>query len=121
MDITHPTYRYYCERIIRNIISRHKDHPAVIGYQIDNETSPNGAAGPLVQKNFVEYLQRKYRSVDFLNRVWGFVYWGQLVSGWEDFPPRDGILNPGYKLEWERFQRERVTDFLAWQAKIVNE
>lgn len=121
MDITHPTYRYYCERIIRNIISRYKDHPAVIGYQIDNETSPYGAAGPLVQKNFVEYLQRKYRSVDFLNRVWGFVYWGQLVSGWEDFPPRDGILNPGYKLEWERFQRERVTDFLAWQAKIVNE
>ncbi len=121
MDITHPTYRYYCERIIRNIIARYRDHPAVIGYQIDNETSPYGAAGPLVQKNFVEYLQRKYRSVDFLNRAWGFVYWGQLVSGWEDFPPRDGILNPGYKLEWERFQRERVTEFLAWQAKIVNE
>ena len=121
MDITHPAYRYYCERIIRNIISRYKDHPAVIGYQIDNETSHYNAAGPLVQKNFVEYLKRKYKSVDFLNRAWGFVYWGQLVQDWDEFPPRDGILNPGYKLEWERFQRERVTDFLAWQAKIVNE
>jgi len=121
MDITHPAYRFYCERIIRKIISRYKDHPAVIGYQIDNETSPYGAAGPLVQKNFVEYLKKKYRTVDFLNRVWGFVYWGQLVQDWDEMPPRDGILNPGYKLEWERFQRDRVTDFLAWQAKIVNE
>ncbi|GIU78702.1 MAG: beta-galactosidase [Bryobacteraceae bacterium] len=121
MDITHPAYRFYCERIIRNIISRYKDHPAVIGYQIDNETSPYGAAGPLVQKNFVEYLKKKYRTVDFLNRAWGFVYWGQLVQDWDEMPPRDGILNPGYKLEWERFQRDRVTDFLAWQAKIVNE
>lgn len=121
MDITHPAYRFYCERIIRRILSRYKDHPAVIGYQIDNETSPYNAAGPLVQKNFVEYLRKKYKSVDFLNRAWGFVYWGQLVQGWEEMPPRDGILNPGYKLEWERFQRDRVTDFLAWQAKIVNE
>jgi beta-galactosidase len=121
MDITHPAYRFYCERIIRNIISRYKDHPAVIGYQIDNETSPYGAAGPLVQKNFVEYLKKKYRTVGFLNRAWGFVYWGQLVQDWDEMPPRDGILNPGYKLEWERFQRDRVTDFLAWQAKIVNE
>ncbi|GIU73064.1 MAG: beta-galactosidase LacZ [Bryobacteraceae bacterium] len=121
MDIAHPAYRYYCERIIRNIISRYRDHPAVIGYQIDNETSHYDAAGPLVQKNFVEYLKRKYGGVDFLNRAWGFVYWGQLVQDWDEFPPRDGILNPGYKLEWERFQRERVTDFLAWQAKIVNE
>lgn len=39
----------------------------------------------------------------------------------DELPPRDGILNPGYKLEWGRFQRKIVTDFLAWQASIVNE
>jgi beta-galactosidase len=30
-------------------------------------------------------------------------------------------LNPGYKLEWENFQHDVVTDFLRWQAKIVAE
>jgi beta-galactosidase len=30
-------------------------------------------------------------------------------------------LNPGYKLEWENFQHDVVTDYLAWQAKIVNQ
>jgi beta-galactosidase len=56
-----------------------------------------------------------------LNRLWGLAYWGQLVDNWDEFPPRDGILNPGYKLAWERFQHSIVTDFLAGQARIVRE
>jgi len=121
MDIAHPVYRYYCERVIREILNHFKNHPAVIGYQIDNETSNYGAAGPLVQANFADYLKRKFGSVQELNKAWGFVYWGQLVNDWDELPPRDGILNPGYKLEWERFQQARVTDFLSWQAKLVNQ
>ncbi|MBI4890364.1 MAG: beta-galactosidase [Acidobacteria bacterium] len=121
MDISHPAYRYYCERVMRKILAHYKDHPAVIGYQVDNETSPYGAAGPEVQRNFVDYLKEKFGTTERLNQIWGFVYWGQLVNGWEELPPRDGILNPGYKLEWERFQQRRVTDFLGWQAAIVNE
>ncbi len=121
MDISHPAYRYYCERVMRKILAHYKNHPAVIGYQVDNETSPYGAAGAEVQRNFVDYLKEKFGTTERLNQIWGFVYWGQLVNGWEELPPRDGILNPGYKLEWERFQQKRVTDFLGWQAAIVNE
>ena len=36
-------------------------------------------------------------------------------------PPREGALNPGYRLEWERFEQAIVTDFLSWQAAIVRE
>ncbi len=121
MDISHPTYRYYCERVIRRIMSHYKDHPAIIGYQIDNETSSYGAAGRSVQIGFTDYLKKKFKTTAELNRLWGFTYWGQLVNDWDEFPPRDGILNPGYKLEWERYQRGLVTDFLAWQAAIVRE
>ena len=121
MDTSHPAYRFYCERVMRQILARYKDHPAVIGYQIDNETSNYGAAGPLVQAGFVDYLKKRFGVTQELNKVWGLVYWGQLVQDWDELPPRDGILNPGYKLEWERYQQSRVTDFLGWQAKIVNE
>jgi beta-galactosidase len=121
MDITHPAYLFYAERVIHQIVSHFKDHPAVIGYQIDNETSAYGTAGPSVQVGFVEYLKKQFGSVSRLNELWGFVYWGQLVNDWDEFPPRDGALNPGYKLEWERYQRKLATDFLAWQARIVGE
>jgi beta-galactosidase len=43
------------------------------------------------------------------------------VDTWADLPPRNGILNPGYKLEWENFQHDIVTEYLAWQAAIVRE
>lgn len=121
MDITHPTYLHYAERVIRRVVSRFKDHPAVIGYQIDNETGAYGTAGRSVQLGFVDYLKKKFGSVTRLNEVWGFAYWGQLLADWDEFPPRDGALNPGYKLEWERYQRKLATDFLAWQASIVGE
>jgi beta-galactosidase len=120
-DFLNPYFRKYAERIIREIVGRFKDHPAVIGYQIDNETFPTGVSTPYLRTAFLDRLKRKFRTPDAMNKAWGFVYWGQLVNKWEDLPSRDGILNPGYKLEWENFQHDIVTDYLAWQAKIVNE
>ena len=120
-DLMNKTYRFYCERVIRKILEHYKDNPAVIGFQIDNETSSGGAANPDVQAAFLEYLKAKYKTVDELNKVWGLNYWGQRLNSWEELPPRDGILNPGWKLEWERFSQWETTDFLAWQSRIVNE
>jgi beta-galactosidase len=121
MDISHPVYRQYCERVIRMIAERYAKHPGVIGWQIDNETGAYGTAGPNVQAGFKQWLQRKFGTVEALNQAWGLVYWGQLLGSWDELPPRDGILNPGWKLEWERYQRSLVTDFLGWQAKLVRE
>ena len=42
MDFTNPTYQFYCERIIRKMLERYAQHPAVIGYQVDNETEARG-------------------------------------------------------------------------------
>jgi beta-galactosidase len=121
MDITHPTYLRYAERVIRQVVSRFKDHPAIIGYQLDNETGSYGTAGRAVQLGFVDYLKQKFQTTAALNQAWGFTYWGQLVNDWDEFPPRDNILNPGYKLEWERYQQKLVSDFLAWQAALVRQ
>jgi beta-galactosidase len=120
-DFLNPYFRQHAERVIREIVSHFKDHPAVIGYQIDNETFPTGQPTSYMNTAFLERLKRKYKTPETINKIWGLVYWGQLVDKWEDLPPRDGILNPGYKLEWENFQHDVITDYLAWQAKIVNE
>ena len=121
MDITHPVFRQYAERVIRKIAERYAKHPGVIGWQIDNETGAYGTAGPNVQAGFKEWLKKKFGTVENLNKAWGLVYWGQLLGSWDELPPRDGILNPGWKLEWERYQRSLVTDFLGWQARILRE
>ena len=45
MDITSPAYLFYGERVIRKLMEHVSDHPAVIGYQIDNETKYYGTRG----------------------------------------------------------------------------
>jgi beta-galactosidase len=120
-DFLNPYFRKSAERVIREIVSHFKDHLAVIGYQIDNETFPTGVPTPYMNAAFLERLKQKYKAPQTISKIWGLVYWGQMVDEWEDLPPREGILNPGYKLEWENFEHDVVTDYLAWQAKIVNE
>src|SRR5258705_421571 len=34
-------------------------------------------------------------------------------------PTRDNATSTSYKLEWSRFEQDRVTNFLAWQATLV--
>jgi beta-galactosidase len=120
-DFLNPHFRRHAERVIRQIVGHFSTHPAVIGYQIDNETSPSRVPTRYATAAFVDRLTRKYKETDTINRLWGLAYWGQLVDKWEDLPTPDGVRNPGYKLEWENFQHDIVTDFLAWQAQIVNE
>ena len=122
MDITHPVYLYYAERVIRELMKRTAHRTCVIGFQIDNETKHYGTAGASVQAQFVKHLRREFGDdLDAMNRAFGLDYWSNRVDAWEDFPDVRGTINGSLGAEFERFQRGLVTQFLAWQAGIVNE
>lgn len=121
MDITNPTYLFYAERIIRKLIARVAKHPAVIGYQTDNETKHYDTAGPHVQHMFVKYMRDTFKSLDVINKEFGLDYWSNRINVWEDFPSVVGTINGSLGAEFSKFQRKLVTDFLAWQVSIVNE
>lgn len=119
MDTDSPAFRFYAERLTRNLVEHYKDNPNVIGWQIDNETGFNGASNHDVFVGFVNHLKNKFRATENLNKAWFLNYWGQDVNSWEDMPSRDGAQSTGYKLEWSRWQQMRVTNYLSWQAKLV--
>lgn len=121
MDITSPAYLFYAERIIRKLISRVAGHPAVIGFQIDNETKHYRTCGPNVQTLFVKYIRETFGDLETVNRVFGLDYWSNRINSWEEFPSVTGTINGSLGGEFARFQRKLVTDFLAWQASIVRE
>ena len=50
MDITHPVYRFYAERVIRELMKHTAHRDCVIGFQLDNETKYYGTAGKNVQE-----------------------------------------------------------------------
>ena len=122
MDITHPVYLFYAERVIRELMKRTAHRKCVIGYQLDNETKYYGTAGKNVQEKFVKYLRTKFHNdLDAMNHEFGLDYWSNRINAWEDFPDVRGTINGSLGAEFEKFQRTLVDKFLSWQADIVNE
>jgi beta-galactosidase len=121
MDQSVPVYRWYAERIIRQVVGRYAAHPAVIGYQVDNEPGNNLSHNESTFQAFVAWLRARYGTVERLNEEWGLVYWSHRISEWSELWRPGGNLMPQYQLEWRRFQGEQATDLIAWQAGIVRE
>ncbi len=120
-DLTNPHYLKYAERIIRKLMEEVKEHPQVIGYQLDNETRSAGAASPETQALFVRKMKEKYPDIEAFNHEFGLDYWSNRIGSWEDFPDIRGTINGSLSAAYKRFLRDVITEFLAWQADIVRE
>jgi beta-galactosidase len=120
MDIANTDFRFHAERVIRKIMEHVKDHPAIIGYQVDNETKHYNTSGDNVQQLFVQYMKAKFASLEAINKAFGLDYWSNRINRWEDFPSMVGTVNASLASEFSKFQRKLVTDYLAWQVAIVN-
>jgi beta-galactosidase len=120
-DFTHPAFRFHAERVIRKVVARYAGHPAVIGFQVDNEPGLHLLHNHGVFQRFVDHLRAKYGDVETLNREWGLVYWSHRLSTWADLWTPDGNVQPQYDVAWREFQARQVTEFIGWQADIVRE
>ncbi|GAA3334676.1 cellulase family glycosylhydrolase [Curtobacterium albidum] len=121
VDYSHPAFRYFAERIIRKVTERYADHPAVIGFQVDNEPGLELFHNQGAFTRFVRWLRKQYGTVEQLNREWGLTYWSHRIDDWAELWRPDGNSLPQYDLAWRRYQAELTTDFIGWQADIVRE
>jgi beta-galactosidase len=121
VNVAHPTFRFYAERVIRAVIGRHAQHPAVIGFQVDNEPGLHLLHNADVFAGFKDFLRGRYGDVDSLNREWGLTFWSHRLRDWDELWPVDGNHSPQYQIEWRRFQAHVVNTFIGWQADVVRE
>lgn len=119
VDFSHPAFRYLAERVVRRIVERYADHPAVIGYQVDNEPGVELLHNRSVFEGFVDHLRASYDDVDALNERWGLTYWSHRISTWSELWTPDGNTTPAYDLAWRRHQARLTADFIHWQAGVV--
>jgi beta-galactosidase len=120
-DYSHPAFRWHAERITRKVVGRYADHPAVIGYQVDNEPGIELFHNRGAFEGFVDRLREKYGSVDTLNERWGLVYWSHRIGRWDELWTPDGNTVPSYDLAWRSYQSDLTTEFIAEQAAIVRQ
>lgn len=114
--------------ITRKLAEHFKEHPAVIGWQIDNEF--NCEIGEFYSQAdhdaFREWCMNKYGTLDKLNEAWGTVFWSQTYSDWEQvFLPRPTPAhkqpNPHQALDEKRFISDSTIAYAKIQADILRE
>jgi len=121
---TSPSMREQSVRIVRQMAARYAGHPAVIGWQIDNEFSLNECGCEHCTVQFRGWLKRKHSSLAALNAAWGTVVWSGEYSDWTEVTPPRGstaFQNPSFLLDWKRFETEMIVAFQQLQLEMLKE
>ncbi|MBO4289924.1 MAG: beta-galactosidase [Lachnospiraceae bacterium] len=120
-----PEYRRLTAGIVTALAEHYGQHPAVIGWQLDNELNceTDEFYSEADHLAFRRFLQEKYQTLDALNEAWGTRFWSQTYTDWDQvFGPRPvvpGGENPHMLLDHSRFVSESCLSFAALQTDII--
>ncbi len=124
-DVESPIYRDFSAGIAAAMGARYGAHPAVLGWQIDNELVGSELLHPenhsrVAQWRFRAFLKRQHDDLATLNRRWGMRFWNQEFSDWGevDTPHHDRPCL-GHWLDYCRHFSESQRDYIACQAAAL--
>jgi beta-galactosidase len=120
-----PHFRFYADRITREMAKHYAGHPAIMGWQIDNE--PGGedfvCHCGVCRIVFQDWLKSKYGTLAELNRRWGGAFFSFEFTDWSEIPVPLGhnvrFFNPGFRKDYLLFYSDSMERFLLSQADIL--
>lgn len=121
---SNPVYQHYIERIIKLMAERYGNHPAVIGWQIDNEPHFEGLYdySDFAESSFKEWLRQKYGDIDSLNKSWGGPFWSLAYNDFDQIqiPNKEfHFSNPHAFIDFERYNADALAEGLAFQYDLL--
>ena len=118
-------YQELTRIIVEKSASHYAKHPAIIGWQIDNEINceKNEFYSESDTIAFRKFLMEKYGSIDALNDAWGTNFWNQTYNSFEEVHvPRTTLsnnTNPHEVLDYTRFVSDSACKFAKLQSDII--
>lgn len=128
-----PAYREHSRRIAAIMADHYRQNPNVIAWQIDNEFGCHDN-GPCFcehcRQAFIDWLKRRYGTINALNAAWGTVFWSQTYGDWDEVilpaltycQDSDARLhghNPGLLLDHKRFVSDSVVSYQREQLEAL--
>jgi beta-galactosidase len=122
---SHQGYLQASRDIVKAMVRRYGNHPAVVAWQTDNEfgchdTVPSYSVS--ARGAFRDWLGNRYQSVDALNAAWGNVFWSMEYRDFAEIDlPNLTVTeaNPAHLLDFRRFSSDQVVRFNRAQAEII--
>lgn len=119
-------YRKYATLLAEKLAKRYKTYDNLIGWHISNEYGGECYCKNC-EKAFRVWLQKKYKTIDEVNRVWDTAFWGHTFYEWEDIVLPDfrsehfdyeRTMFQGISLDYRRFNSDSILDCykLEYQA-----
>jgi len=118
-------YRAFTERIVTALAERYGDHPAVIGWQLDNEFNceVDTFYSDSDREAFRRYLKDHFQTLDNLNDAIGARFWNQTYSNWEQVDMERHTIhdhaNPHMALLEKRFFSKSTVSYATLQSDIL--
>ncbi len=83
-DISDPDYRREVKDLADHLTKHYAHHPALLAIGYDNEIGNSYMSwSPGTRARFVEWLKKKYGTLDALNGAWSTQDWSRRVSNWD--------------------------------------
>ena len=123
-NYTSPVYLEKSQAITEALAQHYRDHPGVIGWQIDNELNCHldVSFAPSDHEAFRAWCREQYKTLESLNQAWGTAFWSQTYTNWEQvWLPRPTVTyqNPTLLLDFFRFTSDMTIRFAAMQRQII--
>ncbi len=120
-----PVYLEHSQRIVQKFAEHYGNHPAIIGWQVDNEFGCGETTRchcDHCRRRFHEWLAEKYQTLDALNAAWGTQFWGMTYHDWTEIPI-PGIVtepqSPAMRLAYRRFSSDSWVRFQKMQIDLL--
>lgn len=124
-NFSDPGWLAACERIVTAVAERYGRHPAVVGWQTDNEYGCHDTVLSYAAADrfaFRDWLRRRHQDPTRLNEAWGAAFWSMEVSSFDQVEPPNLTVteaNPAARLDYWRFCSEQVAAFNRRQVEIL--
>jgi beta-galactosidase len=123
-NYTSAVYLEKSRSITEALAQHYKEHPTVIGWQIDNELNCHldVSFAESDHEAFRNWCQERYGTLEALNKAWGTAFWSQTYTAWEEvWLPRPTVTyqNPGLLLDFYRFTSDMTVRFGRLQYEII--
>ena len=118
---TSPVYREKTRILNSKLAERYANNPAVILWHISNEFGGECHC-ELCQEEFRNWLKKKYKTLDNLNKQWWTTFWSHTFTSWTQIESPSPIGENqihALNLDWKRFVTSRTIDFMTYEIDTV--